>query len=299
MRVFRLQFSRLLYLTSLVCICLVTYLMILYTSRSNVYVTKAIMDSQQEARARVLHYYNPKLIPHMVLAVVMEDSLLKNLIYNNTMTAWTALMPTFTPVLYVTNETSRRALQVKQKGWVVRLAPRSDNNLPIIKNMIQDVMTLYPKTPYFGYASTDLLFDESLIFTIKEISKYGNIVEDGERDLIFQNRTKVFVGRQIVANVYGVEELRYTNNIRRLGYDLLVNLADDKTLSYFVATRDFRWDRVPDLVAIAPESVNWLLAWSLLMNYNVYDVTNTALVVQQTDSSVKGKKEQVDSTLCD
>ena len=212
----------------------------------------------------------------------MEESPDMDALYNNTMSSYNRLMPTMQPILYVTNETElhgKRAKQAKESGWMVRVVSKQINGLPVIKHMMADAMEAVPSATYFGYVNPEMLFDEGLVFTLKEITKD-----------ISANDTLFAIGREIIANIHGVNELYAPSVLRRLAYDILINLSEDTKLDYFLVSRSFDWSPVPDLVALVPGAANWLIVWSIVNDYFVYDITNTALAVRQRDSIITDKQ---------
>ena len=80
-------------------------------------------------------------------------------------------------------------------GWIVRPIPKvSCGDVPILKLMILDAMELFPKSSFYGFANSDILFSSGLIETLKVTKR---LVPDKFPVLVLGQRTNYHVTRGV------------------------------------------------------------------------------------------------------
>ena len=156
--------------------------------------------------------------------------------------------------------------------WDVYRAGNTFDGIPILKHLFLNILERYPKAQFFGFASADILFDESLIVTLEHVLKH---YDKRHEILILGRRTNAPVGEQ------GFHDF---NDIRSAAKDWKSHIfADGLAQDYFIVTRGaIPWDRIPDFL-VGREGFNpWLTAYALNSGLPTLDVTNTVLALHQT-----------------
>ncbi len=148
------------------------------------------------------------------------------------------------------------------------------DGIPVLKYLFEHVIDKYPKAQLYGFASADMLFDETLIVTLEHVMKKY----DRKNELVILGRRT-----NAVVSLYG---LRDFNDIRGLGKRVDSKLFNDGLAQdyFFVTKGAVPWDRIPDFL-IGREGFNpWLTAYAINSNLATLDVTNTVLALHQKSS---------------
>ena len=140
-------------------------------------------------------------------------------------------------------------------GWTVRNVPKQIHKLPVLKHMFRDAIEADTKTPFYGYANSDILFDSSLVETLQTLRTTGKNLKS---PFVVGRRTNVNV-TQITGNV---SDDRYLRSLRKVG-SLFQTTAQD----YFITTATgFPWEKVPEFVIGRTGYYTWRVTDSLCAN---------------------------------
>lgn len=183
------------------------------------------------------------------------------------------------PVLFVTNTTRSYEHLARANGWHVRDVPRSNQfGSPFISDMIEVITSSpYQNSIFFGFANGDILFDESLVTTLKSIA---GILASNKHDSSKNLTTPVLiVGRRTDSHIGGnatelISDMFYVEQLRRIGKLHAISSAD-----YFIFTADFPWHLFDGLVIARPGYDNYILLATNERRMNVIDATKTLTAV--------------------
>ena len=220
--------------------------------------------------------------PLIVLFTTFGSNTTEIKIYN-TIREWASLRPLVQPVLYFTdNRTHATALQ---RGWEAIRCPKiADRISPscVLPAMFLDAEERFPNADFYGYANGDLLFDDSLVNTLKSVKE--SLVSS--KLLIIGCRFNYQMnGRELILNAQNVTS-RKSKAYQFTGY----------AIDYFITPRQkYVWKSLPPLVVGRTLYDNYMIAFSVKKNIPVLDTTKTILALHQTTStnfeSRKGKKD--------
>ena len=154
-------------------------------------------------------------------------------------------------------------------------ATKAFDGIPILKHMFLNVQEKYPKAQLYGFASADILFDESLIVTLEHVLRQY----DRKHELLI-------LGRRTNGSPTG-NNYRDFNDIRTVAKQWNSQLSSDGlTQDYFMVTkRAIPWDRIPDFLVGREGFNSWITAYALNSDIATLDVTNTVLALHQTDQA--------------
>ncbi|GAB1597535.1 uncharacterized protein LOC115214179, partial [Argonauta hians] len=213
----------------------------------------------------------------LILATSWEISLEKISVHENTACIWqrwpSFLQPVlYTSTLYKQHLNTYRLSMYLSNSWEINKIPKvACNQVPVLKSMMLDILASFPNSDYYGYANSDILFDDSLIKTLKAI-----------KESIPTNTPILIIGQRTNVNVTSLGHIEYPNLISKIAKtgELMKGIAID----YFITNRHFPWNLVLDLVIGRIYYDNWLVHFSIEQNVTVIDATNTLLAVHQTTS---------------
>ncbi|GAB1600756.1 uncharacterized protein LOC115213921 [Argonauta hians] len=192
----------------------------------------------------------------------------KKNVHNNTLRLWTQLSSKIQPVLF-TND-SVLAKQAIAYGWkILPILHTTCGNIPVLKSMFLDIQRNFPSRIY-GYANSDILFDNSLETTLQAVSKY---------EKLYTNNGFLITGRRM--NV----------NFANLTVDSLLNLTSKATKGslakvwgedYFFTDNNFPWNIFPNMVIGRVAIDNYIVMFSNKNKVDTVDGTLSILAIHQT-----------------
>ena len=192
----------------------------------------------------------------------------KHTVWRRTLENWAQLKPLVRPVFFSTS--GHQADYVCRFGWdFLPVRKTASSNIPVLKVMFMDAICRF-NSMFYGYANGDILFDDSLIVSLRTIKEAG-------LDL----RTPVFITgiRTNVANLT-VDETSIRNlfHVAQKKGHLFIPLSQD----YFITDSSFPWADIPNVVIGRRGYDNWLLLYARQLNLITIDATETVLAVHQT-----------------
>ncbi|XP_052824115.1 uncharacterized protein LOC106874239 [Octopus bimaculoides] len=211
----------------------------------------------------------------LVLATTWNLSPEKLAIYENTAQIWRSWPLLLQPVLYRSavpkDNVNRSQLDMYLKNnWKIKNVPKvACGQIPVLKSMILEVRASFTDPDFYGYANADILFDQSLISTLKTI-----------KEKIPQNKPILIVGQRINVNFTNHTYVVNSHNVRKIAKsgDLMTGIAVD----YFITNRHFPWNQIFDFVVGRSKYDNWLISFANSQNMIVIDATKTLTAVHQT-----------------
>ncbi|OWF41188.1 uncharacterized protein LOC110462820 [Mizuhopecten yessoensis] len=212
--------------------------------------------------------------PIMTLFTSVDPDPKHNEVTERTLKNWGYFLPSINLVMF-TNDT-RIAKQSRDHGWsVLPVVKVGVEGLPVLKAMFQQVIQNF-STHYYGYANGDILLTETLLESLSTARKHFN-----------RDENVMLTGRRINVPHLTNKELvsyQYMEKVAKERGKLFVISSED----YFITTKHFAWQNIPDFVIGRPAYDNWLVAHARCNNIKVIDTTNTILAIHQTTD--KGDK---------
>ena len=250
-------------------------LVLLYVlSGPSVVVQKAILEGRtlHTALSLVRQHGVKSKTPLLVLFTSFQLQPGKEHIFRNTLRNWARLRPLVLPVLYNDNLNSYWVEVARASGWHVLPVPkRYKNTIPILRHMFLNA-TYQFTAAFYGYANADVLFDESLIYTLWSVTCNDSI------------KRPFVIGRRSNYNVKREKQLFEPSDVRRTAKRHETRLFISDAQDYFITARyAFPWHSIPDFVIGRIGYDNWLVSTALAnKNTAVIDATNTILCLHQS-----------------
>ena len=136
--------------------------------------------------------------------------------------------------------------------------------------MFQDVLAV-SSTPFVGYANADILFDRSLIATLRYLKDRLDVV----------NQMILVVGRRRNVDVEK-HDLGSGSNFTMIGRMDSVKLSHGYAQDYFIVSRrGLPWEEIPDFVVGRNGYDNWLVVMAQRWNITLIDASRTVLALHQ------------------
>ena len=213
--------------------------------------------------------------PIITLFTTIRDRECRNEIHNRTLINWESLSPQVTPVLfmpYTEMNTSSWSVTARSRNWDVRILHALRHRLPLIKYMFQEILNS-STTPFVGYANADILFDSSLIQTLRSLMASSSPDVPHQMTLI--------VGRRRDANITTFD-LGSGDNLAKISQMHKLRAHHSFAQDYFILSRKgLPWNDMPDFVVGRNGYDNWLVAKAQYWNITLIDATETLLAVHQ------------------
>lgn len=188
------------------------------------------------------------------------------------------------PVLFLTNETRDFEENARKSGWHVYDVSRfNEFGTPFIRDMVDVIMkSPYDKSAFFGFANGDMLFDQSLLATLKLLATNASSSGQSEQPTLPLKTPMLIIGMRTtcITSPYWskheviVNDLSYVEQLRRNCKLGLIDMID-----YFIFTADFPREFFDGLVIARPGYDNYLVAASIRHQVTVIDATNTITAV--------------------
>lgn len=224
----------------------------------------------------------------LILTTSWKSSMEKQNVHKNTGQLWSLWPGLVQPVAYMEdsevfriNENYRENMEMLiQHGWFIKPIPKvACGKVPVLKSMILDAIRIFKNSDFYGFANSDIIFNEGLTKTLESVNKTR--IKNGPL-LIIGRRTNVnFTDGRTIERLENVAEVAKSGS-------LMKGIA----LDYFLTNRHFPWHLLPDLVVGRIHYDNWLVYFAITLNITVIDATNTVIAVHQTtaDGNEAGRK---------
>ncbi|XP_021360765.1 uncharacterized protein LOC110455139 [Mizuhopecten yessoensis] len=188
-------------------------------------------------------------------------------VYNCTLRNWPLLQPHVNIILFTNDKIPDK---YKQLGWMVLPVRRQVKGHPVLKDMFIEAMQLQPDSKLYGFANGDILFTDSFIKSLQEITNSPLVV----------NRTYMVVGRRMdTPNVTLKEASSWKNMERAAKRGKLMN--EWLGIDYFITSPSYHWKDIPEVQIGQKLYDNWLVRDARKMGHVVIDATSTLLAVHQ------------------
>lgn len=216
----------------------------------------------------------------LVMVTTWVSSEEKRLVHDNVARLWSYWPKLLQPIAYLlpakinTIDKKKHLIDdiktLIKYGWIVRSVPKvSCGDVPVLKFMILDAMKLFPKSNFYGFANSDILFDSGLIETLK-----------GTKHLVPAQFPLLILGQRTNLNV--MRGVRFTNPDSVLQAAKNGSLMKGIAIDYFITNTLFPWNKVPDLVVGRITYDNWMVYFGISQNAIVIDASKTLTALHQT-----------------
>jgi hypothetical protein len=182
------------------------------------------------------------------------------------------------PVLFLDAQNNNSEIWFKRAiffGWQVRNVTKKNKGIPILKYMYTQIVSEY-KTPFYGYANADILFDQSLVDDMKLHLNYLRAYDNHGGLLLIGKRTEIQLEK---FDNFDPVDLEAVARVGQHNGTLSKSYLED----YLITTRTaLPWEHTPDLVIGQAGYGNWLVVKAQICNVTVIDGSYTLLALHQT-----------------
>lgn len=214
------------------------------------------------------NYTRPKVF--LTIFTTWDSNDRKDQLHANTLRNWQLLKGDVRVIVFINESFSHFPLCTCPDCELWPVPAVAASGVPVLKYMFMYVIQNVNST-YYSYVNSDIVFNGNLVRTLQVIEERVNL----------EARPVFVVGRRTnVMNLTAVEASNSANLERaaRSRGKLFRTDAQD----YFITTRNYPWEGIPNLIVGSPGYDNWLVTHSLKARFVVIDVTATVLAVHQT-----------------
>jgi len=209
----------------------------------------------------------------VTMFTTIRDRKCRDEIHSRLIRNWAALSPALEPVLFVPSteyNTSSWKATASSYNWTVRILYELRHHLPIVKAMFQHALS-FANTPFIGYANADILFDRSLISTLRHLHQKLDVA----------NQMMLIVGRRRNVAINKID-LGSGDNLTHISSLDYVKFFHGRAQDYFIVSRrGLPWQEIPDFVVGRNGYDNWLVARAQDWNITLVDASKTILALHQ------------------
>ena len=181
--------------------------------------------------------------PILTLYTTFKTNMYKNLSNSNVIRNWAQLLPCVQPVLFTQlGMDADLIVMARQLSWITQDVERgNENGLPIFKDLFFQAKLLVMSF-FYGFSNGDILFDSSLIMTLKTVARAKHENQKLQRCMIIGRRKNINLGNMEIYNLADVE-----TKLKKL--EFFQSNAEDY---FLISDNDFPWMKIPDLVIGRP-----------------------------------------------
>jgi hypothetical protein len=210
----------------------------------------------------------------VTMFTTVKDRACRREIHNRTLRNWAALRPYLSPVLFVPKHevnSSPWLPLAASRGWSVYPDTQLRKKIPLLVPMFKTIIN-ETSTPFIGYANADILFDPSLLRTLKRLTEVIDV----------NNTTILIVGRRRNANITKYDLGDGANLSKITNLKDLIQLFHGMAQDYFIISRrGLPWKEIPEFVVGRNGYDNWLVVKGQDWNIMLIDASQTILAVHQ------------------
>ena len=226
-----------------------------------------------------IHSNSQKKGKLLVLFTSFKNDHNKSEIHQEVVTNWLSLGNDIQPILFYNQSDpmtwDNLALNM---GWIGFPIGRTNKyGTPKLKDFYATVTKRF-KSKFYGYCNGDILFDEGMKNTLKQMLKHNSISKKSA--LVIGRRTNIeYQDYRTLKDSYP----NHTNSLDQVANSkgsLYIEGAEDYFFVHMPHT--FPWDNIKDVVIGRPYYDNYLVSEAIKHNVSVIDATNTILSVHLT-----------------
>ena len=219
---------------------------------------------------------NDKLL---VIFTSFKNNPNKSEIHQEVINNWLSLGNDIQPVFFYnqSNPMMWESLAL-HKGWIgIPLGKTNKYGTPMLKDFYATI-TNRIKSQFYGYCNGDILFDNGLRNTLKQILIHKKILNNSA--LVIGRRTNIEYQDY---HTFKLSNPNYTKSLHQIANSkgiLFTEWAEDYFFVYL--PQHFPWDDIKDIVIGRPGYDNYLVSEAIKQNVSVIDTTNTILAAHLT-----------------
>ncbi len=256
---------------------------------------------------------NENTSPLLTLFTTMVDSEDKVLMNSITIRNWAQFGVMIKPVLFHTDMHNELAQDARKNGWNVLEINRTNRfGTPVFKDMFIRVRELYNST-FHGFSNGDILFDRSLLRTLKAVAKlqppYNSTMVVGERsNFNVTTFLQAKYGQNIASHMHVLDIVNANGNFNQnppwCGPEIswiAKNKAEpfrSDAMDYFLlSNHPFPWDELLDVVVGRPGYDDYFHVFAKDHGTFSVDASKTLHAVHQTgpDGNFAGARGKPDA----
>ena len=213
--------------------------------------------------------------PLVTFFTTFSDDPAKLVTYENTLRLWSQLAPMVRRILYYSP--SQRLAGLHQLacrlGWEVYPCPvasTTPGRLPVLRHMFLHAQETGERTPFYGYANGDIVFDDSLVSTLRALRHFANF-----------SKELLIVGRRTNYKMDANETIPTLSEVTRRGRsgETFMGTAFDFFISKY---EGYPWRAIPDFVVGRIGYDDWLVATAIDRGIPVVDASASLVALHQT-----------------
>ena len=216
----------------------------------------------------------PKSTPLLTLFTTFIDDPQKDYIHKNTLRNWAVFGTNVTRILFMNDISTNISNLAKETNFLVEPIPRVNRyGTPFLKDMYRAAAKL-SRSRFYAYCNSDILFDKSLLQTLKAISTQMN----GTKPLLATGpRTNVDMKHANHTHLYTTED------VHRVGLKFGKVFRRDCADCFFIMNMHvFPWYLIKDVVIGRIRYDSHIIEQCNRGPVDVVDVTLTLLMLHQT-----------------
>ena len=215
-------------------------------------------------------------LPLLTLFTTWNESMERNSIYENTLKVWGSLRPRVNLILFM-DHNNKIAVN---SGW--QISPLSETEcggVPSLRGMFLDAMNKSEST-FYAFANGDILFNEGIIDTLSSLRKH-ELYEIDDNILLIGKRVDLLLDKFKISRIKSYQEV---NQLALKG-----TMGNGYSEDYFITTKTFPWDEVPEVVIGRNTYNNFLVFYArTFLNTTLIDSSSSIFALHQ--KSVKRKR---------
>ena len=219
--------------------------------------------------------YDSGQAPLITFFTTFSDDPAKRVAHENTLHLWSQLTPMVRPILYYSPRQSLAGLipLARSLGWEVYPCPvasTTPSRLPVLRHMFLHAQETGERTPFYGYANGDIVFDDTLVTTLQALRHFANY---SKQLLIVGRRTNYKMGADET-----IPSLVEVTRRARTGETFMGTAFD-----FFITKYEgYPWRAIPDFVVGRIGYDDWLVATAIDRGIPVVDATASLMALHQT-----------------
>ncbi|KAK3104227.1 hypothetical protein FSP39_025484 [Pinctada imbricata] len=166
-------------------------------------------------------------------------------------------------------------------GWtVMRYSETECQGVPTLRSMFKDAMKTF-KSTFYGYANGDILFNEGILDTLTSL-RNSSILKNSKdgKIMLIGKRADILLDRFRVENISSYE---YVNDLTLKG-----TMGNGYNEDYFITTKNFPWNDIPEVVVGRTLYDNFLVYYSKFhLNATIIDSSSSIFALHQKTTKRK------------
>ena len=214
-------------------------------------------------------------LPLLTLFTTWNRVMERSIVYDNTLRVWGSLRPHVQLILF----TERNYSLAINNGWhISRFSETECGGVPSLRGMFLDAMNKY-ESAFYGFANGDILFNEGIVDTLSTLRKKP-LFKRKDRFLLIGKRIDLLLDR---FKINSVSSYKQVNDLALKG-----TMGNGFSEDYFITTKTFPWDEVPEVVVGRTTFDNFLVFYArAILNTTLIDTSSSIFALHQKTTDRK------------